>query len=47
LIAASLPGCGESQWSAWVAVLERRVSSTITLAPFARASMMRCACGLK
>ncbi len=47
LIAASLPGCGESQKSAWLAVLDRRVSSTISFAPLARASVMRWACGLK
>ena len=36
LIAASLPGTGESQWSACVAVLDSRVSSTITFAPRSR-----------
>ena len=47
LMAASLPGCGDSQWSAWLAVLDSRVSTTITLAPFCLASVIRWACGLK
>ena len=46
-MAASEPGYGDSQWSAWVAVLERRVSRTTSFAPPALASMMRWACGLK
>ena len=41
LMAASLPGQGDSQWSAWVAVFDSRVSRTMTVAPFARASMTR------
>ncbi len=47
LMAASLPGTGESQWSAWLAVLDSLVSTAITFAPRDRASMIRCACGLK
>ena len=47
LMAASLPGTGDSQWSAWVAVLDSLVSSTITFAPRDRAVDIRCACGLK
>ena len=46
-IAGSLPGQGASQWSAWVAVFERRTSSTTSFAPFFFPSMTRCACGLK
>ncbi len=41
LMAASLPGWGDSHQSAWVAVFDRRVSNTMTLAPLARASVMR------
>jgi hypothetical protein len=47
MIAASEPGKGESQWSAWVAVFDSRVSRTMSLAPLALASMIRWACGLK
>jgi hypothetical protein len=46
-IAASVPGQGEIQWSAWVAVFESRTSTTAMRAPFSLAPMMRCACGLK
>jgi hypothetical protein len=46
-IAGSEPGHGDSQWSAWVAVLDRRVSSTTSFAPACRASMIRWAWGLK
>jgi hypothetical protein len=46
-MAASLPGHGASHQSAWVAVLDRRVSTTISLAPRCLASMTRWACGLK
>ncbi len=46
-IAASEPGQEDSQKSAWVAVLDRRVSNTMSLAPFCFPSITRCACGLK
>jgi len=46
-VAGSDPGCGASHQSACVAVFDSRVSSTTILAPFAFASTMRCAWGLK
>jgi len=46
-MAASVPGYGETQWSAWVAVLDSRVSNTMSFAPFFFPSMIRCAWGLK
>ncbi len=46
-IAGSDPGYGASQWSAWVAVFDSRVSNTISFAPLSLASMTRWACGLK
>ena len=44
---ASDPGHGESHRSAWVAVLDIRVSKTMSFAPAIFPSMIRCAWGLK
>jgi hypothetical protein len=45
--AASLPGQVEIQWSAWVEVFDRRVSTTAMRMPPSLAEMMRWAWGLK
>ena len=46
-IAGSLPGQGASQWSACVAVFDRRTSKTTSFAPFFLPSITRWAWGLK
>ncbi len=45
--AGSEPGRVGSQWSAMAAVLERRGSMTMSLAPWILPSMILWACGLK
>ena len=44
---ASVPGHAENQWSALEAVLDRRGSTQMTVAPFCCPSMIRWAWGLK